>query len=218
VIVMGRTRLRTVLRLAAALCALAGAAALLGYAGPRDWPHGSRDLGRWLGAGPPESRVVAFATVAAYGCLVWLAVALVAVAAGRAAWVPGALRRLAERVLGVALVSAAVGVLAAGSAAAGVSADGPFDRPAPAPPPPRPVQAVPAVPAVPADGVVPADGAVGAVRAAQAVRTVRPGDTLWGIAGPAWPRWYAANRRAVGPDPDLIRPGLRLVPPAGGGS
>jgi nucleoid-associated protein YgaU len=55
---------------------------------------------------------------------------------------------------------------------------------------------------------------------------VRPGDTLWTIAArrlgttatPAltaatWPRWYAANRPLIGPDPDLILPGQRLVPP-----
>lgn len=55
---------------------------------------------------------------------------------------------------------------------------------------------------------------------------VRRGDTLWGIAArhlaadataaeidTEWRRWYAANRAAVGPDPDLIRPGLRLAPP-----
>jgi nucleoid-associated protein YgaU len=57
--------------------------------------------------------------------------------------------------------------------------------------------------------------------------TVRPGDTLWGIAADflptgatardvaiAWPQWYAANRDVIGPDPDLIRPGQRLVRPA----
>ncbi len=56
---------------------------------------------------------------------------------------------------------------------------------------------------------------------------VRPGDTLWAIAagrlGPGagdsavaseWPRWYAANRAVIGPDPDLILPGQRLTPPA----
>jgi hypothetical protein len=56
---------------------------------------------------------------------------------------------------------------------------------------------------------------------------VRAGDTLWGItqrwlgprSGPAeiarqWPRWYAANRAVIGPNPDLILPGERLVPPA----
>ena len=56
--------------------------------------------------------------------------------------------------------------------------------------------------------------------------TVRRGDTLWSIArthlGPdasdadvarAWPRWYAANRETIGADPDLLVPGLQLVPP-----
>lgn len=55
---------------------------------------------------------------------------------------------------------------------------------------------------------------------------VRPGDSLWRIAaahlGPtatatqiatAWPRWYAANRAVIGPDPNLIQPGQRLLPP-----
>jgi hypothetical protein len=54
---------------------------------------------------------------------------------------------------------------------------------------------------------------------------VRPGDTLWAIAARtspvatdaavrrSWPRWYAANRAAIGPDPDLIRPGQHLRPP-----
>ena len=60
---------------------------------------------------------------------------------------------------------------------------------------------------------------------------VRRGDSLWSIAarqlGPgadaaqiaaAWPRWYAANRTVIGPDPDHIRPGQVLVPPTGAGS
>ena len=55
---------------------------------------------------------------------------------------------------------------------------------------------------------------------------VRRGDTLWSIAarflGPAataeevareWPRWHAANRHALGDDPDLIQPGQVLHPP-----
>lgn len=58
-----------------------------------------------------------------------------------------------------------------------------------------------------------------------AVVVVR-GDTLWDIAarhlGPGaaveavaaeWPRWYAANRALIGPDPDLILPGQLLQPP-----
>ena len=59
--------------------------------------------------------------------------------------------------------------------------------------------------------------------------TVRRGDTLWSIAARhlaagasdaevarAWPRWYAANRAVIGENPDLIRPGMRLVPPREG--
>jgi LysM repeat protein len=47
---------------------------------------------------------------------------------------------------------------------------------------------------------------------------VQPGDTLSGIATAlgipgGWPALYAANRRAVGPDPGLIRPGAVLVLP-----
>ena len=44
------------------------------------------------------------------------------------------------------------------------------------------------------------------------VVVVRPGDTLWALAGqsPAWHRLYAHNRGVIGPDPDLIRPGQRL--------
>jgi nucleoid-associated protein YgaU len=57
---------------------------------------------------------------------------------------------------------------------------------------------------------------------------VRPGDCLWTIArahlpgsrsnaavAAAWPTWYAANRHAIGPDPDLIRVGLHLHEPRG---
>jgi nucleoid-associated protein YgaU len=56
---------------------------------------------------------------------------------------------------------------------------------------------------------------------------VRRGDTLWSIAarslGPGatadeiareWPRWHEANRHTIGNDPDLIRPGQVLLPPA----
>ncbi|NYD40966.1 LysM peptidoglycan-binding domain-containing protein [Nocardioides panaciterrulae] len=55
---------------------------------------------------------------------------------------------------------------------------------------------------------------------------VRPGDTLWALAGRAlpgaatdrtltlrWQRLYALNRAVIGPDPDLIRPGERLRVP-----
>lgn len=55
---------------------------------------------------------------------------------------------------------------------------------------------------------------------------VQPGDTLWGLAEASLPdaatpeqidrRWrdlYRANRDAIGADPDLIRPGQRLLLP-----
>lgn len=60
-------------------------------------------------------------------------------------------------------------------------------------------------------------------RHAEQVVPVRPGDSLWAIAarelGPTatdaevdarWREIYAANRAAVGADPDLIRPAMRL--------
>ncbi|MER6714349.1 transglycosylase family protein [Streptomyces sp. NPDC000877] len=43
--------------------------------------------------------------------------------------------------------------------------------------------------------------------------TVREGDTLSGVAarhGTTWQRLYAANKAAIGDDPDVIVPGLRL--------
>lgn len=54
---------------------------------------------------------------------------------------------------------------------------------------------------------------------------VRPGDSLWRLARQRAPtasttvlarlvaRTYTANRRVIGPDPDLIRPGQRLLIP-----
>jgi len=54
------------------------------------------------------------------------------------------------------------------------------------------------------------------------VHVVRPGECLWSIAVEAAPgadparlaaRIYALNRRTIGADPDLIRPGQRLMLP-----
>ena len=51
---------------------------------------------------------------------------------------------------------------------------------------------------------------------------VEPGDSLWSIAEErvgknrtteCWPRLYAENRRAIGPDPDHIEPGQELTVP-----
>jgi len=56
------------------------------------------------------------------------------------------------------------------------------------------------------------------IQAAQTRYTVRAGDTLSGIAAAlavrgGWPALYAANQRAIGPNPDVIQPGTVLVLP-----
>jgi resuscitation-promoting factor RpfA len=108
---------------------------------------------------------------------------------------------------------------------ASVARSGPVPEPGwtpttPRPDPVRPVgdvrllggnDQVPAAPGAPAERTV----------------VVHRGDTLWSIAaehlGPqatlqdvadAWPRWYAANRTVIGPDPDLLLPGQQLSAPA----
>ena len=101
--------------------------------------------------------------------------------------------------------------------------------PPPPSPSPRPASATPA-PARPAPAAV-RPAARRPASAAEAL-VVQPGDTLWslaetslrrsGTASPtdrqvaqAWPRWWAANREAIGHDPDLLLPGTVLRPPAG---
>jgi hypothetical protein len=91
-------------------------------------------------------------------------------------------------------------------------------RPAGSPLPRRPTPTAPE-PAAPG----PAGPVAGGV-------TVRAGDSLWLIAAhrlgataadsaiaAEWPRWYAANRTLVGPDPALITPGTHLSTPISGG-
>ncbi|MGF6833866.1 hypothetical protein QF015_002041 [Paenarthrobacter sp. TE4293] len=58
---------------------------------------------------------------------------------------------------------------------------------------------------------------------------VKDGDSLWSIAASRlapfatdvevalmWPKWYAANRGAIGDDPSVLTPGLVLRPPSPG--
>jgi hypothetical protein len=94
---------------------------------------------------------------------------------------------------------------------------GPSPSPTPAPQPAAapPPSAAPAVPAAPAPAVSPGDRYV-----------VVPGDCLWSIAerrlgsgadarsiDAGWRAIYAANRVAIGDDPNLIHPGLTLTLP-----
>lgn len=64
------------------------------------------------------------------------------------------------------------------------------------------------------------------VRRTGAEVVVRPGDCLWDLAraslgsaasdrqvAAAWPSWWSANRALIGADPDLLQPGMHLVPP-----
>jgi hypothetical protein len=157
---------------------------------------------------------------------------------------PVAMRRLLAVVLGAALVSGAVPAeaavphgtvatapVAAGpdrAARAGVSGLDPAWAAAAHAPDLDPGWSVPA-PQRPV-ALDPTWGQPGRLRpAVHAERTVavRRGDTLWDLAarelGPAatdaeiaeaWPYWFTANRAVIGPDPDVLRPGQRLVPPS----
>ncbi|BDZ58844.1 LysM peptidoglycan-binding domain-containing protein [Barrientosiimonas endolithica] len=70
-------------------------------------------------------------------------------------------------------------------------------------------------------------GLLGRCAPASGEIVVHRGDTLWSIVerdlGPtatareiaeAWPRWFAANREAIGADPDLLLPGTVLLRPS----
>jgi resuscitation-promoting factor RpfA len=153
-------------------------------------------------------------------------------------------RRVAPGVVRTAVVAILGGTLVAGSAAAASASPRPSPQPAStalpspgwvgptAPPAVASITPHPVLPGLPAPTPPPADvQLVSAVpasgRVADADVVVRRGDTLWAIAARhlpgeasteqiarSWPRWYAANRQVIGPDPDLIRPGQVLRPPA----
>lgn len=141
---------------------------------------------------------------------------------------PAAWRRLVISVVGVGLLGAPAGIAQAspGDSAHLLGSRLAPDRGAPAsvvrglPLPDRPFSRTPATDPPGADR----DRAA-APTAPQRV-TVRPGDSLWAIAqrhlGPRatdraiaaeWRRWYAANRACIGPNPDLIHPGMVLHAP-----
>src|SRR4051812_32744945 len=123
------------------------------------------------------------------------------------------------------VVAAVVGLVGTLAGAAAAEAGGPHPPAppvvAPATPPPDPLD----WPVHTSQAPAPA-AATRPTPPATAGATVHPGDSLWRIAAralgrhatpaataAAWPRWWAANRTAVGDDPDLLRPGLRLRAP-----
>jgi len=154
-----------------------------------------------------------------------------------AATTPALIRRVVGAGLGVAVLTAGMpGAALAGPSVAAATAPGRPDHvaeldPAWWPTTPGPVAGGSAPPAAqqaagPARSSAPRAEGVGAAVNRPRTVTVSPGDTLWGLAArhlgvgasaarisAEWPRWYAVNRLAIGPDADLLRPGIRLLVP-----
>lgn len=169
-------------------------------------------------AAPDELAIwlVGVLALAAYG---WLVLALAVTAAGNLPGQAGRVGRLLQR----AVVPAAVRPLLAAALATGLTITPLASHAAGAPHDPHETTDQSGVSAS-----SPATMPVSPVMDMQPW-VVRPGDTLWAIAAarlgghprPAaiaaqWPRWWAANRRVIGDDPDLIVPGQRLSPPRSG--
>ncbi|WP_151083087.1 LysM peptidoglycan-binding domain-containing protein [Nocardioides cynanchi] len=173
---------------------------------------------------------LAAALLLACALWLWLLTSYVALEAARGhtgpgpRWVPGGLRRLVLSACGVAVVGAL------SSPAVAATGSGPHAGPRH-----HPAYAVAHVPVtglpLPERAAVsrrsaPAPVGAGPRGPADATVVVAPGDTLWSIAARQVPddapdavvadRWhaiYAANRSRIGPDPDLILPGLLLHVP-----
>lgn len=200
------TRSRCGLVMLASTAALWGVAAVLVgqlVGSLRAAATGSGVAAAW--SGPPEDAVVRLCLLALLLAVVvaWLQTVAAVRDARRGhepAQRPGLVRRVVLAACGVAVVSALASVPA-------YAEGGPHDR---------------------LSGLPMPDRATGAPRspAAGGSEVVRPGDTLWSLArarlGPTatgaavareWRRTYRANRTVVGADPDLIRPGQRLVLP-----
>jgi hypothetical protein len=169
-----------------------------------------------------EGLLVAVASAALVACAGWLwlvtTTTVVGLVRGREpSTVPrGVARRLVLVACGAAVVAGAGSPALAGAGSGDHSLVG-------LPLPDRAV-ADPVVSAAPPAPSAPAPEPAAAARPRTSI-TVRAGDSLWSIAaaglGPdaevgeidaAWRELYAANRDAIGSDPDLIRPGLDLEP------
>ncbi|MEE3127086.1 MAG: hypothetical protein VX494_07720 [Actinomycetota bacterium] len=142
----------------------------------------------------------------------------------RVAGVPAPVRRLVLRACGVAVAGGLAGGLALSPAGA---TPGSLERDRPGTPATSVApSSTPTTAPTPTHATAPVSASVPEDR-----RVVRPGDSLWRIAeaellrhhdheptvaevAAYWPRIHAANRALVGPDPDLVRPGVPLVLPA----
>jgi hypothetical protein len=186
----------------------------------RGWPS--------LVATPADLLVLACAGTALVVALRWLIGATLTVAA----LLPGGLGRMARQVqsrvapqLLVRLTCAALGGTVIGALPGHAMAASAGHRT-----PPPTAAAGPVIvtrgPAAADDGLPDPGWRVAPQGEAVGDAHVRPGDTLWDVAAArlpgrptnaaidrAWRSWYAANRATVGPDPDLILPGQRLVSP-----
>lgn len=177
-----------------------------------------------LDAPLPEPAFIAVGEIvtATGGC--WLAVGTLCIALGDAPWGgSGVTRRIARRLVPRcwrAAVHAAVGAgLLAGpalGAAAATAVHAPADQ-RPHHPRGRALTVL--------DGLSLPDRANGGLPGRSTV-VVSRGDCLWALAATALPRtatdasiarhterWYQANARVIGDDPDLLLPGTRLHPP-----
>lgn len=227
-------------RTSALACAGAGGSLLLAGACPASSWSQLRAPGA---AGTATGPVVAALSLGGWALVLWLAVTVALTASSRLPGLvglvsavaarhvaPTAVRRGVELALGLGLAAGAAGAAPAAAAApaagTAVSAVVVADAPARGLGGPRSSTTPATCAAAPAPAARldwPARGAGGAV-------VVQAGDTLWALAerglrdagvttpsdsqvAHAWPRWWAANREAVGADPHRIVPGTALSPP-----
>ncbi len=176
-------------------------------------------VGHQLEAAAAQLLLSVLAGVVAWGVLVRLAAGVARLPGllgvlGRLAWrvlVPPAARLAVAGLLGVQTLVAAPALADVGSAAT-AGAQGP------------PAAEAGMVVGRPVTGLPTSEPAQPPGPAAV---VVAPGDSLWRIAerhlpgdpvdadiARAWPRWFTANRASIGPDPNLLRIGSVLVPPA----
>ena len=184
----------------------------------------------WVADVGPDAAVATLASGLLWLIALWVACGLTAIAVsvlpgrlgrlGRAVTdrvTPAALRRLMITAAGTSIMLSPTAAVAA-PATGGPQA------------PPGAVSALPPLgwPLDPRPGPVTGHGSAppGAQPRSGDRVTVRPGDSLWSLAAQRlgarpsaariqaeWPRWYAANRRVIGADPNLLQPGTSLLAP-----